>query len=180
MSCFSFTHAFSTKVSEEVAHALSTNASDNSYNKHEPTAKGGIRTRACHRKHYVYYMCLVFRSSSYPCKDSNIHHIQLTIAELSCCPVGGVMLPRAPKRRIFPKTGVSLMPHGLRQFAHNHFLQALGIGFAPRYGSSQLPQDGNWHAIHHAARCPESSRCLNELLHLRSVHFVHRGPQYLG
>ena len=111
VSCFSFTHAFSTKVSEEVAHALSTNASDNSYNKHEPTAKGGIRTRACHRKHYVYYMCLVFRSSSYPCKDSNIHHIQLTIAELSCCPVGGVMLPRAPKRRILSKTRVSLMPH---------------------------------------------------------------------
>ena len=73
---FSFTHAFSTKVSEEVAHALSTNASDNSYNKHEPTAKGGIRTRACHRKHYVYYMCLVFRSSSYPCKDSKIRTLK--------------------------------------------------------------------------------------------------------
>ena len=69
---FSFTHSFSTKVSEEVAHALSTNASDNSYNKHEPTAKGGIRTRACHRKHYFHCMCLVFRSSSYPCKDSKI------------------------------------------------------------------------------------------------------------
>ena len=50
----------------------STNAPDNSYNKHEPTAKEGIRTRACHRKHYAYYMCLLFRSSSYPCKDSTM------------------------------------------------------------------------------------------------------------
>ena len=99
--------------------SLMPHASDNSYNKHEPTAKGGIRTRACHRKHYVYYMCLVFRSSSYPCKDVKIHHIQITIAELSCCPVGGVMLLRAPKRRIFSETGVSPMPHASDYFIIN-------------------------------------------------------------
>ena len=64
-------------------------------------------------------MCLVFRSSSYPCKDVKIHHIQITIAELSCCPVGGVMLLRAPKRRIFSKTGVSPMPHASDYFIIN-------------------------------------------------------------